>query len=192
LTSYNRPERGTPMELETERLIIKLLTLSQLKLWVNNISTLEVELNCKCDKEPIDGFFLDIVNNQIKIIENDPENYVYHSFWFIIRKEDNRAVGSMDYKNIPNGMNEVEIGYGLEKQFEHNGYMTEAVGEFCKMVFTDEKIETIIAETEVENIASYKVLERCGFEKYKEEETYWWRLNKYINRKASLLGNKVL
>jgi [ribosomal protein S5]-alanine N-acetyltransferase len=40
------------------------------------------------------------------------------------------------------------------------------------------ELETIIAETEVENIASYKVLERCGFKKYKEEGTHWWRLNK--------------
>jgi len=167
------------MELETERLLLKLLTLSQLKLWVNNISMLEVELNCKCNKKPIDEFFLNIINNQIKIIENDLENYIYHSFWFIIRKEDRKVVGSIDYKNIPNEMKEVEIGYGLEKQFEHNGYMTEAVSSFCKMSFIDEKIETIIAETEVENIASYKLLERCGFKKYKEERTHWWRLSKY-------------
>ena len=56
--------------------------------------------------------------------------------------------------------------------------MTEAVSVFCKMAFMDDKIETIIAETEVENISSYKVLERCGFKKYKEEGTHWWRLNK--------------
>jgi len=139
---------------------------------------LEVELNFKCGKEPTGEYFLNILNNQIKIIENDPENYVYLSFWFIIRKEDKRAVGSIDFKNIPTEMKEVEIGYGLEKQFEHNGYMTEAVSAFCKMAFMDDKIETIIAETEVENIASYKVLERCGFKKYKEEGTHWWRLNK--------------
>jgi len=180
------PEKGTAMELETERLFLKLLTLSQLKLWVNNILTLEVELNCKCNKEPIEGFFLNIINNQIKIIENDPVNYVYHSFWFIIRKEDKRVLGSIDYKNIPNEKKEVEIGYGLEKQFEHNGYMTEAVSAFCKMSFKDEKIETIVAETEVENIASYKVLERCGFKKYKEERTHWWRLKK-IKGKESII-----
>jgi len=46
------------------------------------------------------------------------------------------------------------------------------------MAFMDKKIETIIAETEAENTASSKVLERCGFKKYKEERTHWWRLNK--------------
>jgi len=51
---------GILLEFETERLIIKLLTLSQMKLWVNNISILEKELGCKCDG-PIEGLFLNIV-----------------------------------------------------------------------------------------------------------------------------------
>jgi RimJ/RimL family protein N-acetyltransferase len=82
----------------------------------------------------------------------------------------------MDFKNVPNNMKEVEIGYGLGKKYEHNGYMSEAVKKFCEWALTDEKIETIIAETEIENTASKRVLERCGFKKYKEEETAWWRL----------------
>jgi RimJ/RimL family protein N-acetyltransferase len=165
------------IEIQTERLILKLLTLQQLKLWINNISLLEKELNCKCGAKP-EGWFLNIINNQISIIEKDPENYIFHSFWFIIRKEDKIVVGSMDFKNIPNESKEVEIGYGLDKKYEHNGYMTEAVKAFCKMALKDERIETIIAETEIENIASYKVLERCGFKKYEEKETLWWKLNK--------------
>ncbi|MDR1097816.1 MAG: GNAT family N-acetyltransferase [Tannerella sp.] len=168
------------MELETERLFIKLLTLSQLKLWVNNIPLLESELNCKYDAEPIEGKFLDIINAQIEIIENDPLNYMYHSFWFIIRKSDGIVAGSMDFKNIPNQMKEIEIGYGLGKKYEHNGYMTEAVEKFCEWALTDEHIETVIAETETDNIASKRVLERCGFKKYKEEETVWWKLNRTV------------
>jgi RimJ/RimL family protein N-acetyltransferase len=92
---------------------------------------------------------------------------------------DKTVVGSMDFKNIPNELKEIEIGYGLGKNYEHNGYMTEAVKAFCKMALMNEKIETIIAETEMENIASHKVLERCRFKRYKKEgETIWWRLNK--------------
>jgi predicted acetyltransferase len=166
------------MKIETEKLVIKLLTLSQLKLWVTNIPILETELNCKYDAEPIEGEFLNIINGQIKIIENDPLNYMYHSFWFIIRKSDGIVIGSMDFKNIPDKMKEIEIGYGLGKKYEHNGYMAEAVEKFCKWALTDEKIETIIAETEIDNMASKRVLERCGFKKYKEEETEWWKLNK--------------
>jgi len=163
-------------EIETERLIIKLLTLSQLKLWASDISLLESELDCKYAGEPIEGIFLKIINKQIKIIENDPENYRYHSFWFIIRKIDKKVIGSMAFKNSPNELNEIEIGYGLGKKHEHKGYMTEAVKQLCKIAFIDEKIETIIAETDKGNIKSEKVLERCGFIKYKEEESMWWKL----------------
>ncbi|MDR2792963.1 MAG: GNAT family N-acetyltransferase [Treponema sp.] len=165
-------------ELETAKLYIKLLTLSQLKLWVNDILMLETEIDCKYDAEPIEGEFLNIINGQIKVIENDPANYTYHSFWFIIMKEDKTVAGSMDFKNIPNELKEIEIGYGLGKHYEHKGYMTEAVKAFCEMALMDQRIETIIAETEMENIASHKVLERCGFKKYQEEETIWWKLNK--------------
>jgi len=164
-------------ELETERLSIKLLSLSQLRLWINNISILETELDCKCDAEPIEGWFLNILNNQINIIENDPENYLYHSFWFIIRKSDKKVVGSMDFKNIPNELGEVEIGYGLGTKYEHNGYMTEAIKAFCGMALKIEKIKTVIAETEIENISSQKVLERCGFKRYKEEKIIWWKFS---------------
>jgi RimJ/RimL family protein N-acetyltransferase len=165
-------------ELETERLFIKLLSLSQLRLWINNISILEAELDCKCDAEPMDGWFLNIINGQIDIIENDPENYMYHSFWFIIRKSDKKVLGSMDFKNIPNESGEVEIGYGLGQEYEHNGYMTEAIKAFCEMALDNEKIKAVIAETEIENVSSQKILERCNFIKYKEEKTIWWKFNK--------------
>jgi len=167
------------MEIETNRLFIKLLTLPQLKTWVNNIELLETELKCKYGAEPVKGNFLDIINSQIVKIENEPENLKYHSFWFIIRKEDNIVMGSMGYKNIPNETKEIEVGYGLAKnEYEHNGYMTEALQSFCKEALLDERIEIIIAETEKENIASKRVLEKCGFIKYKEEESEWWKLSK--------------
>jgi RimJ/RimL family protein N-acetyltransferase len=164
------------MEIETDRLFIKLLTLSQLRLWINEISTLEKELNCKYDAEPMEGVFLDIVKNQIKTIENDPKNCLYYSFWFIIRKIDRMVIGSMDFKNIPNEIKEVEIGYGLGKKYEHNGYMTEAVKSFCEWAISQENIKHIIAETEIENIPSQNILKRCGFAKYKQENTLWGKL----------------
>jgi RimJ/RimL family protein N-acetyltransferase len=165
-------------ELDTERLSIKLLSLSQLKLWINNISILETELDCKWDAEPIDGWFLNIINGQINVIENDPENYIYHSFWFIIRKSDKKVVGSMDFKNIPNELGEVEIGYGLGTKYKHNGCMTEAIKAFCEMALNIKKIKKVIAETEIDNIPSQKILEKCGFTKYKEEKTIWWKFGK--------------
>ena len=64
-------------------------------------------------------------------IEANSDVYLWLTFWLIVKKDDNIAVGMIDFKNIPNENREVEIGYGLGKKHEHFGYMTEAVEAFC-------------------------------------------------------------
>ena len=106
--------------IETERLYLIPLTASQLKLWIEDISSLEKELNCCYRAEHLEGMFLDIVKGQLEKTEKDKINYLFHSFWFLIRKTDRVVVGSADFKGVPNENNEVEIGYGLGKAYEHN------------------------------------------------------------------------
>lgn len=163
------------MVIETERLEIVPLNPDLLRLWVEDISMLEKELNCQYKAEPMEGFFLDIVKGQLDITEKDKESYLYHSFWFIIRKEDRIVIGSADFKDIPNDKGEVEIGYGLGKEFEHNGYMTETVKAMCRWAMEQPGISYIIAETDIDGYASHHVLERCGFVKTEQGETLWWR-----------------
>lgn len=163
------------MRLETERLELVPLTLAQLKLWVNDMIALEKELNCFYEAEPMEGFFLGIVKGQIKILEQDPDNFVWHSFWLMIRKSDRVVVGSADFKAPPNEKGEVEIGYGLGVAFEHNGYMTEAVQAMCSWALGQKDVKSIIAETELDGFASQRVLERCGFIEETYGETIWFR-----------------
>ena len=164
------------MKIETERLELIVLSLQQLKLWTNDIAKLEKELGARYKAELMEGFFLDIVKGQVVETEKDPENYFWHSFWLLIRKSDRVIVGSADFKDIPNKDCEVEIGYGLGKDFEHNGYMTEAVRSMCKWALKQDGVSSIIAETDIDGFASQRILVRCGFEKYKQEDTIWWRL----------------
>lgn len=124
----------------------------------------------------MEGFFLEIVKKQLEKVQKEPDNYLYHSFFFLVRKSDRSVVGSIDFKNRPNKNGEVEIGYGLGNKFEHNGYMTEAVKGMCKFARTQQTILSVIAETDLDGYASQRILERCGFVKYKQEETVWWRL----------------
>lgn len=119
------------MIIQTERLELILLTPNQLKLWSEDISALEIELDCSYRGELMEGSFLNIVKNQYEIAKKDIDNYLWHSFFLLIRKKDRVVVGSSDFKHIPNENGEVEIGYGLGKEFEHNGYMTEAVQAMC-------------------------------------------------------------
>ena len=109
---------------------------------------------------------------------HDKENYVWHTFWLIITKTDRIAVGSADFKDIPDKNGEVEIGYGLGEKHTEKGYMTEAVRAMCKWAFESALVKSIVAETETDNEPSKRLLTRCGFKKYLEGETLWWRLNK--------------
>lgn len=152
------------------------LTPNQLKLWIENIGALEQELNCSCKAEPMKGFFLTIVKGQLERTEKDSDHYLWHSFWLLIRKSDRIVVGSADFKNVPDENGEVEIGYGLGKEYEHNGYMTETVKTMCEWALQQESVLAVIAETELDGFASQRILEHCHFKKYKEAETLWWKL----------------
>lgn len=164
------------MIIETKRLNIVALTPKQLELWTNDMVQLEKKMSCTYDAEPMEEIFKEIVCGQLEKVKNDPENYLWHTFWFIIRKEDNHVIGSIDFKDIPSLSGEVEIGYGLGKDYEHQGYMTEAVEAFCHWGLIQEGVKHIIAETYLDGIASQNILKRCGFVEYLRGETVWWRL----------------
>lgn len=164
------------MILETKRLELIPLTAHQLQLWIEDIPSLDKELSCSYRAEAMEGIFLEIVKGQFEITQKDADNYMWHSFWFLIRKTDRVVVGSADFKDIPNVTKEVEIGYGLGNEFEHNGYMTEAVKAMCDWAMKKETVSNVIAETEIDGYASQRILQRCGFVEEKRGETIWWRL----------------
>mgnify|MGYP000016746906 FL=1 len=164
------------MKIETERLKIVALTPEQLDLWTHNMEELERRLLCSYRAEPMEGLFREIVCGQVEKAQKDPDNYLWHTFWFIVKKSDNCVVGSIDFKDMPDSGGEVEIGYGLGRDFEHNGYMTESVQAFCDWALEQDGVKHVIAETDVDGISSQKILKRCGFKEYARNNTVWWRL----------------
>lgn len=162
--------------LETERLELLPLTPSELKMWIEDLPKLEKALGCTYRAEPLEGFFLDILKSQLAITQQNGAHYLWHSFWLLIRKSDRIVVGSADFKDVPNANGEVEIGYGLGKEFEHHGYMTEAVKAMCDWARGQKGVQSILAETDLDGFASQRILQRCGFKEEKREETIWWRL----------------
>lgn len=164
------------MQLETKRLFLVPLTAKQIRLWIKDILSLEKDLSCSYQAEPITGELLKFIISQAKKMAIDENNYLYHTFWFLVKKSDRVVIGSADFKNLPDKNGEVEIGYGLAKNFEHNGYMTETVKAMCDWALKQPNISHVIAETEIDNFASENILKRCGFSFYKKNETLWWRL----------------
>lgn len=164
------------MIIKTKRLDLVPLTPRQLSLWTQDLPALERELSCAYRAEPVEGIFLDIVRCKQLVAAADESNYLWHSFWFLIRREDRTAVGSIDFKNVPDPSGGVEIGYGLGKEFEKNGYMTEAVKALCSWALRQPQVKHILAETGLNAAASQHILQRCGFSLEKLKDTAWWKL----------------
>jgi RimJ/RimL family protein N-acetyltransferase len=55
------------------------------------------------------------------------------------------------------------IGYSLARPFWRNGYATEAVSRLIAYLFDEMKLHRISAECDVENISSWRLLEKLGF-----------------------------
>ena len=65
----------------------------------------------------------------------------------------------------------------MGKPHRGRGYMTEAVEAICCWALAQPEVAHITAETDfMMGRASLRILERLGFQKYREEETVWWRL----------------
>ena len=160
------------MQLDTERLILHPLTAKELRLWLSSPEELESLLGVRYDAEEVDDWFKKLIEGQLDKILSDPDDLLFHTFWWIIKRDSHTVVGSCDFK-APSENDRVEIGYGLGERHFHKGFMTETVAEMCRFAFST-GIKEVIAETEKENIASQKVLKRCGFEIYDNGETLWW------------------
>jgi len=93
-------------------------------------------------------------------IEN-PEQWEWYAIWMIELK-DGTHIGELCFKGLDsNGV--VEIGYGITKKYQDHGYATEAVKAISSWAFQEPKVSSIEAEIDEKNIASKKVLEKCGF-----------------------------
>jgi len=76
-----------------------------------------------------------------------------------------KLIGMVSIGNKSEVNNEIEIAYFVSEKYSHNGYIGEAVKAMAEWVFSNLKINYLIAIVELDNIPSQRVLEKCGFAK---------------------------
>lgn len=82
--------------------------------------------------------------------------------WKVIEKSSGETIGSCGFAR-PHGTDEIELGYLLAQKHWGKGFATEAA-QACKLYgFKNLGFREIIAMTDLENVASQKVLEKIGF-----------------------------
>lgn len=161
--------------LQSERLLLLPLTADQLRLLCYEPQALEWALGIRYEGEPLEEL-LDILAGQLPRMEQDPENWLWDTFWLIVRREDAVCVGTIDFKAPPDAAGAVEIGYGLGEGHRGSGYMTEAARTLCGWALARPEVTAVTAETLPENRPSQNVLRRCGF--VPAQQAGWWRLER--------------
>jgi ribosomal-protein-alanine N-acetyltransferase len=83
--------------------------------------------------------------------------------WAMIKTADKQMIGYIGLVNIDAENDHAEIGYILLPEFQKNGFMHEAMQAVIDFSFEKLFVHRLSATVDPENMASSKVLEKCGF-----------------------------
>jgi ribosomal-protein-alanine N-acetyltransferase len=156
--------------IETERLLLKRITNEDVK------EVFELRSNPETMKyipRPL------VKNNQeafahIALLDENINNNTGIN-WGITIKGTPKLLGIIGFYRMQPENYRSEIGYMLLPEFHGKGIVPEAVKRLIEYGFKDLKLHSIEAVIAPENIASEKVLQKCGFVKeahFKESEFY--------------------
>ncbi|HEX8332941.1 MAG TPA: GNAT family N-acetyltransferase [Segetibacter sp.] len=93
-----------------------------------------------------------------------PQYTLYnHGRWAVHLKAGNEFIGWCGLKYRPE-LDKIDLGYRYMKNSWGHGYATEAARQTIQYGFLELSLKEIFAATHVENIASQRVIEKCGME----------------------------
>lgn len=91
----------------------------------------------------------------------NPDQWDWYAIWMIELK-DGTHIGELCFKGLSaDGI--AEIGYGISEEYQNKSYATEAVKGVLEWAFSRSEVTAVEAETDPDNTASKRVLEKCGF-----------------------------
>jgi ribosomal-protein-alanine N-acetyltransferase len=112
-----------------------------------------------------DFYTLDSKRNFISDSIKQSEKGDKYSFGIFI-KDNEKLIGGVDLFQIIRGpLQSCLIGYSLDKQYNGNGYVTEAVSLAVEFAFNKINLHRVEAGVMPSNTASMRVLEKVGFHK---------------------------
>ena len=108
--------------------------------------------------------------NFLRKIEEKYKNNEYYN-WLITLKDNNKIIGSV-YLKTDNENESLELNYAIDDRYTNNGYMTEALNTVKNYCINDLCAKKVYGGCEINNIASKRVMEKCGFKYEKTLKDY--------------------
>lgn len=148
--------------LESKDVLVFPLSLQELELLNQNPVAFSAYINVWYDGDDFNSPVMQkAYQEQIKLLKDNESDWIWHTFWMIVSIKERTIVGSICFKNSPkNGS--CEIGYGINPKYANRGITSKAVALICEWACT-QGLKSLLATTELDNIASSKVLTKNGF-----------------------------
>ena len=128
----------------------------RLKIYPASKTEMEEFIAAQTD-EALKAAYMEMLNGSF----DHPNQWEWYAIWMIELK-DGTHIGELCFKGLnQNGV--VEIGYGIGEKYQGQGYVTEAAKAVTSWALKQPNVTAIEAETEPENMASLRVLEKLGF-----------------------------
>jgi ribosomal-protein-alanine N-acetyltransferase len=159
--------------LETERLLLRCIQTDDAPALFE--LRRKPEVNQFLDRDPYPTIEETVTFIQEKVLKPLQENEGI--LWVIVLKEDPaRLIGTTGFWRMIKEHYRTELGYLLDPDYWNQGIMKEALLATIDFAFSKTKIHSIEANINPDNLASARLLEKCGFVR-----EAWFRENYYFN-----------
>lgn len=150
--------KGVPA-LETERLIIRAISMDDVDFLFSHMVDKEVRKffnkSWPVDIDGVKKFIGEAIEKNI----NDQA-----AEWVIVLKNENRVIGRIWFGAFYTWCSALNVGYSLDHKYWGQGITGEALRKVIEFGFEDMGLRRIEAWHDTDNIASGKVMLKCGFE----------------------------
>mgnify|MGYP004577642931 CR=1 FL=1 len=135
------------LEVKTKRMVLRPMTDAEIEMLMERL-----------DSDELRAAYGEMLDD----CKRDPANRVWYAPWRMALKDGADYIGDLCFKG-PVKDHSVEIGYGIQPEYEGKGYATEVVQAMTQWAFGQKDVVFVEAETAPDNKASQRVLEKCGF-----------------------------
>lgn len=148
-------------QLETDRLILREMTLGDLEFYFRHFNNDEIVEGC-CFPGP----------KSVEAAKEELERYCIKPFkekrgirWGIVRKGSKELIGTCGYYDWNKTVRRAEIGYDLDPAYWGQGIMSEALRAMLDYGFEKMELNRVQAIIDSKNIRSIELVQRLGFKK---------------------------
>lgn len=160
------------LELHTERLDLIALDPAQLLLYLEQTARLEQELGFSVSRAIITERVERAIRMKLsKMAQVERARFPWYTYWLLVIRAIPFGAGLIGFKGDPDQNGEAEIGYGIDPDYQGQGFTTEAAQRLIAWAFEEPACLAVVArDTRKSNTASLHVLRKAGMRVYQETE----------------------